>query len=142
MPISVQYVIFALIVIVPCLYAVFSIRKAPQKDGKPSWVQIERAKCESWIQIRVFNALVARGYYVKTELPCGPYLIDVALPQYKLAIECDGKEYHSTPEQKAHDRRKDRYLRKRGWKVLRFSGSMINRNIGKVIARIESEIKN
>ncbi|WP_236927540.1 DUF559 domain-containing protein [Geobacillus thermodenitrificans] len=47
-----------------------------------------------------------------------------------------------TPEQKAHDRRKDAYLRKNGWKVLRYSGRMIYHDLPKVIAQIEKEIQN
>lgn len=63
------------------------------------------------------------------------------LPLYRIAIECDGKEYHSNPEQRRHDQRKNRYLRKNGWRVLRFSGRSINRNMNKVIARIEKAKK-
>jgi very-short-patch-repair endonuclease len=58
----------------------------------------------------------------------------------EIAIECDGKAYHSTPAQKARDRQKDAYLRSKGWKVLRFSGSMINGSLVDAIKRIEEEI--
>lgn len=100
-----------------------------------------RARTESWIELRLYNALVKRGYRVITQHPCGPYRIDIALPDYGLAIECDGKAYHSTPEQKRHDRRKDNYLRKHGWSVMRFKGSQINGQMPKVIARIERKIE-
>jgi hypothetical protein len=36
----------------------------------------------------------------------------IDLARYGLEIECDGKAYYSTPEQKRHDRKKDNYLRK------------------------------
>ncbi|MBO8155871.1 MAG: DUF559 domain-containing protein [Bacillaceae bacterium] len=55
--------------------------------------------------------------------------------------ECDGKAYHSSPEQKTHDRKKDRYLSRRGWTVLRFSGSEIHRNVRKVVDAIENHPK-
>nr|WP_231687768.1 DUF559 domain-containing protein [Bacillus sp. CHD6a] len=89
--------------------------------------------CESYIERRLYNALVFNGYTVHTQVPCGGYRIDLALPAYRIAIECDGKTYHSTPQQKAHDRQKNAYLRRHGWKVLRFSGRNINRDLNKVL---------
>lgn len=100
-----------------------------------------RARTESWIELRLYNALVKRGYRVITQYPCGPYRIDLALPDYDLAIECDGEAYHSAPEQKRRDRRKDRYLRKYGWSVMRIKGKQINGDLPKVIARIERKIE-
>lgn len=70
-----------------------------------------------------------------------PYRLDLALPEYRIAIECDGKAHHSSPKQKAHDRKRDKYLRSKGWTTLRFSGKDINGNMSKVINRIESEIQ-
>jgi very-short-patch-repair endonuclease len=100
----------------------------------------ELIKCISPIERRLYNALKFNGYYVRTQVPCGKYRIDLALPTYLIAIECDGKAYHSTPEQKEHDRRKNAYLKQKGWKVLRFSGSMINGNLGRVLKKIRETI--
>ena len=50
----------------------------------------EKYKCESPIERMVYDALEARGEYVRTQVPCGRYSIDIALPVYHLAIECDG----------------------------------------------------
>jgi len=58
----------------------------------------------------------------------------------KLAIETDGKANHTSPKDKAHDRRKDKYLRANGWRVLRFTGRRIYRNMSGILKRIESEI--
>ncbi|MGG4156896.1 MULTISPECIES: DUF559 domain-containing protein [Bacteria] len=94
---------------------------------------------ESPIEWRLYKALIFRGEIVEPQVPCGKYRIDLALKPYRIAIECDGKEFHSSPEQIAHDRRKNKYLRKNGWKVLRFSGSAINGRMGQVLERIDSE---
>jgi very-short-patch-repair endonuclease len=65
------------------------------------------------------------------------------VPQYKLGgyrydfavcvagealvlIECDGKDFHSSPEQIANDANKDNFATFSGKKILRFSGSVIN----------------
>ncbi|MED4534832.1 endonuclease domain-containing protein, partial [Metabacillus fastidiosus] len=87
-----------------------------------------------------YTALTNRGYEVKTQVPCGKYRIDLVLPSYNLAIECDGKAYHSSTAQKAHDQRKNAYLRRSGWKVLRFTGSQINSNMAEVIKKIDNSI--
>ncbi len=82
-----------------------------------------------------------KDYDKRTQYPIRRYRIDVALPEYRLAIECDGKAYHSSKKAKAHDRTRDAYLRSIGWKTLRFSRSAINGNMSKVRTRIESEIQ-
>jgi very-short-patch-repair endonuclease len=135
----IEYVIFFGLILVGIVFFVLDLRR-PRSQTQTIAVDQERLKCESPIERRLYDALQLRGYYVKTQFPCGKYRIDLALPTYKIAIECDGRAYHSSPEQKAHDRRKNAYLRKHGWKVLRFSGRMINRNLAKVIARIEKEV--
>lgn len=45
-----------------------------------------------------------------------------------LLIECDGKDYHSSPDQKAHDAKKDAAALDRGYLTLRFTGSQIHRD--------------
>lgn len=44
---------------------------------------------------------------------------------FKIAIECDGFEYHRTKQQMIHDNLKDLALKKMGYDVLHFSGSQI-----------------
>ncbi|MCQ6282130.1 endonuclease domain-containing protein [Bacillus sp. EB600] len=99
-----------------------------------------RNKCESPIERRLYDALAFRGYAVSTQVPCGKYRIDLALMGPRIAIECDGKAYHSSPEQKAHDKKKNAYLKRNGWQVMRFSGSQITSDLGKVLQRIEEKI--
>ena len=97
-------------------------------------------RCESPIERHLYNVLASRGYKVKAQVPCGRYRIDLALPRYRIAIECDGKAYHSSRSQKAHDRKKDQFLRDHGWTVLRFTGSQINGKMAYVIRKIEESV--
>ena len=47
----------------------------------------------------------------------------------KIAVECDGHDFHErTKEQAAHDRKRDRFLASHGWTVMRFTGSEIYRD--------------
>lgn len=96
-------------------------------------------KCESPIEWRLYNALARRGYKVYTQTRCGPYYIDITIGN--IAIECDGKAFHSSPAQKSYDKRRSSYLYKNGYKsVLRFTGSEINRNVNQCVNRIEQKI--
>lgn len=45
-----------------------------------------------------------------------------------LLIECDGKEFHSSDERRAHDAKKDAAALDRGYLTLRFTGSQIHRD--------------
>lgn len=131
-------VFVVIFVLIPLYYLLDHLRNPKLATVPP--MDHQRLKCESPIEVRLYGALTTRGYYVQTQVPCGRYCIDIALPQYRLAIECDGREYHSTPEQKAHDRSKNAYLRSHGWKVLRFSGRQIYRSMPKVIRKIEDNL--
>ncbi|MGM7724390.1 endonuclease domain-containing protein [Metabacillus sp. Hm71] len=130
---------FVFITVILPLILLYLQSKRP-KPGQFDFILYQRNKCESPIERRLFNALTFRGFNVRTQERCGPYRIDLALPTYKIAIECDGKAYHSSSEQKKHDNRKNNYLRRNGWSVLRFTGSDINGNITKVIRRIERKV--
>ncbi|MHA6684475.1 endonuclease domain-containing protein [Mesorhizobium sp. A556] len=61
------------------------------------------------------------------------YRLDFALfnraePSVKIAIECDGHNFHErTKEQAQRDKSRDRALQTAGYKVLRFTGSEIYR---------------
>jgi len=52
--------------------------------------------------------------------PLGPYRADFAIPQLRLAIECDGEAWHSNPDKKAKDQMRDAELSKYGWTTVRF----------------------
>jgi len=84
----------------------------------------------------------------------GVYRIDIALflelgsNSYKLAIECDGHDYHERTEKQARrDKKKDRYLQSQGWLIARFTGSEIYKNPCKCLEKaidmvIELDIAN
>lgn len=97
--------------------------------GKLPKVDVQLRKTESPIERRIYYAVTQAGYRAETQVQCGRYRIDVALPDYNVAIEADGKKYHSSKEAKARDRTKDRYLKKKGWTVMRFTGKRIYQDI-------------
>lgn len=70
-------------------------------------------------------------FIVAPQFPVDRYKIDIAIcytyTGKRLAIECDGHEFHEkTKEQAAHDKARDRALVAAGWPVMRFTGSEIH----------------
>jgi very-short-patch-repair endonuclease len=90
----------------------------------------ELSKCESPIEEMMLEALYEKGLKPYTQIPCGRYRIDIVVKEKykKIAIECDGKEFHSSNEQVKNDEQKNYYLRKKKYEVIRFTGSEIYRN--------------
>lgn len=87
--------------------------------------------------------------FLSAQQEIGPYRVDfliVALDParrapLRLAIECDGAEYHTADVDKERDAERDRWMRARGFVVSRFTGSEIWTNTDKVIAAIAKVIK-
>lgn len=53
-----------------------------------------------------------------------------------MLLECDGKEFHSSADQKAHDRKKDAAAHDRGFLTMRFTGSQIHRAADECAQRV------
>lgn len=70
----------------------------------------------------------------------GNYRADFAIPSKKVVIEVDGHDYHSSPEQKLHDSKRDRFMVSQGWRVLRFTGREVYHDVEAVVKEIEGII--
>ncbi len=89
---------------------------------KPLVVDKESAEdlielCESGFEREVFSVLISRGYRVIPQVKTGAYRIDMVVEganDTRLAIECDGDEYHG-PDRWAHDMARQRVLERAGW---------------------------
>jgi very-short-patch-repair endonuclease len=57
-------------------------------------------------------------------------------PRPFLLVECDGKQFHSSPEQMANDRRKDECAFKHAIPLIRFTGGDIHYRIEKCVAQV------
>ncbi|MFC7956565.1 type IV toxin-antitoxin system AbiEi family antitoxin domain-containing protein [Rhodococcoides kroppenstedtii] len=66
---------------------------------------------------------------------CG-YVLDVAFPRHRVAIEIDGWAYHRTPQRAAHDAVRQNALVNDGWTVLRFTYHRLVAEPDRVIAEV------
>ena len=70
----------------------------------------------------------------------GDYIVDFVCQETGLIIEVDGG-YHSKPCQKEDDETRTRYLKSKGFKVIRFTNEEILFNIESVINKVYNLIK-
>ena len=67
------------------------------------------------------------GAKFRRQAPIGPYVADFLSHELKLIIELDGHS-HSGAEAQARDTRRDRFLKERGFEVLRIGNADVFRN--------------
>lgn len=97
-------------------------------------------KCESPIEEKLIKKLYEDGFKPYSQYPCGKYRIDIAITYKgkKVAIECDGKQFHSSKEQKEKDMIKDSVLNRNKWRVYRFTGSEIYKDVDGCVKKIRN----
>lgn len=86
---------------------------------------------ESPAELKLYKAFKKLNISVTPQYPVDGYRVDFAWftdDGLKIAIECNGEEFHSKIEDKIWDREKDNYLRKKGWKVFRIPAWKIFKN--------------
>ena len=102
------------------------------------------AQCGSPIEEMLLYALYPRLKTKERDLLCAQYEFpaagvwkpDFAFPQLKIAIYCDGWEYHQEKSSFHQDRSESRLLQAMGWEVLRFTGSEIHNDVNGVVNEI------
>jgi very-short-patch-repair endonuclease len=89
-----------------------------------------RELCESPFEREVYDVLTERGYRVTPQVKVGEYRIDLVVEGHndtRLAIECDGDQYHG-PDQWSADVRRQRALERAGWVFWRcFASTFVRR---------------
>ena len=65
----------------------------------------------------------------------GNYIVDFYCPQAKLVIELDGGQHYEENGKEA-DQIRDKYMNRRGLRVLRFSNAVVFNNISGVLSEI------
>ncbi|MBB5808696.1 very-short-patch-repair endonuclease [Saccharothrix ecbatanensis] len=80
---------------------------------------------DSLFEQRVFLDITARGYHVTPQVETNGRRIDLVVTGAagKLAVECDGDAFHSTPEQRSADLQREQELKRCGWTFWRVRGS-------------------
>ena len=122
------------------------------KQKSPDQARLERLakRLESPIE-RLFwqtgYKYLSKWGHLTPQTKIGPYRADFTLTNIpgvdllKLVVELDGQEFHSTPEQRDYDTKRERYLMRHGWQVVRFTGSQVNGNCMACVSEVESMVR-
>ena len=74
------------------------------------------------------------------QYPFGPYLMDVAFPATRVAVEVDGWAWHVDLDRFRADRRKGNAVTRAGWDLLRFTWHELDGNPADVVAQIRETL--
>ena len=58
------------------------------------------------------------------------------------SLKCDDLKWHSQPKQREKDKKRDRWLRKRGWTIFRFGAEEIKNNTATCVKILKPTIQN
>lgn len=102
-----------------------NIRPNSRSNIKPKIEFTLEKLCESPIERILLRAMQDYGLIPACQYVLGPYRVDFAFLEDRLIVEADGAEFHTSRRAIWKDKKRDMYLRKLGWRVLRFTGSQI-----------------
>ncbi|WLA44541.1 endonuclease domain-containing protein [Bradyrhizobium elkanii] len=88
---------------------------------------------------RALRELPTDGTHFRRQAPIGPYVVDFFCPAKRLVVELDGG-HHNEDETAKHDRERQHWLEKEGYRVIRFWNSEIAADLNAVLERIYVEI--
>ena len=118
-----------------------SVSRLMKENGIPTTRLHYSMPRETAIETAVYGELERRGVtFVKQQVIDGLWVADALIPGAKIVIECDGTYWHSQPEMEKRDRRKDAYLRSRGYKVMRFPEDAIHADVAGCVQRVVDQL--
>jgi very-short-patch-repair endonuclease len=97
--------------------------------------------CETPIELRFFVFAMDKIPGLRPQVVVDSYRIDLAIPNKKVAIELDGHEFHKSREHRTYDAKRERYLQRQGWQVIRFTGTEIHKDVFECIGEAIEIIK-
>src|ERR1035437_5075322 len=100
-------------------------------------------KDETWAEKLVWRWLRGRrftGYKFRRQHAIGIYYLDFFCEEAALNVELDGSQ-HGFPDQRKHDLEREKFLKSRGIKTLRFWNSHLRRNAQNIRDTIFDELQ-
>jgi very-short-patch-repair endonuclease len=90
-----------------------------------------------WVHLRDWRN---RGIHFRRQSPRSGHIVDFVCLKQRLVVEVDGGQ-HAVNPQRALDETRDHTLSEKGFRILRFWNSDIDRNLSGVLAAIDSELR-
>lgn len=93
-----------------------------------NWKCYKKYKGESSLELLVRQQLEKLDEPFQQEVRFGKFRADFYLPKRNLIIECDGEYWHMNQKIELRDKRKDKFLERLGYNILRLTGQQIINN--------------
>ncbi|WIM71107.1 DUF559 domain-containing protein [Corynebacterium suedekumii] len=92
---------------------------------------------------QVFRELRARGIRVDQNRQIGGYFFDGVIEEGRVIVEVDGYRFHSAENRETfiRDRWKANYATRRGYRVLRYTGSCVRYHLDEVVEQIIAAVE-
>lgn len=97
---------------------------------------MELQQFDSRIEEKLYKALKNFGIPPLTQYKIGIFRVDMAYPEKKLAIECDGFSFHTGYYYQEKDRYRQSIIESKGWHFERFQGWLIYKHPEACAAKI------
>lgn len=98
-------------------------------------------KKDTSIERAIQQELSRRGIRFVKHLPIlNRCQADVAFPEQKIAVFCDGDYWHNRPDVRSKDITQEMILRANGWRVLRFWEHEINADVSACVSKIRAAL--
>ena len=112
-------------------------RYAGKTLGNARALRLEHTDAEGLLWSRLRDKQID-GHKFRRQQPIGPYIADFACMTEKLLIELDGGGH---AEQKTKDRRREEYLQRSGYRVLRFWNTEVFENLSGVLEKVREALE-
>lgn len=111
-----------------------ALRQLLESESGP---RITRSKAER----RALNVMRSHGLDPETNVPIGPWKVDLFFRRERLVVEFDSYRFHSTPKRFVDDRRRIADLGARGFQVFPLTWDDLNRGSADAIRRLKQTLE-
>lgn len=123
-----------------------NMKKAHAEGRHPGWSFMNVKKRRSYPEGYIFKVLKNAGFFkkytIEEKFPFSKYFLDFAFIDIKLDLEVDGEQHYITKEAIEHDKRRNEYVKSKGWAVYRICWSNFLKNKKEEIKELFDFIEN
>ncbi|WP_027956643.1 endonuclease domain-containing protein [Halobacillus kuroshimensis] len=101
---------------------------------------VEKEVSKKALAEKLHSELSKYGLHPQQYYQEGEFIIDMAFPELKIAIEAVEHEYLVSPDEWEMEWERDAFLKNHGWTVLRFSAARIEEDISRIAEKISREL--
>lgn len=103
-----------------------SLKKSHANNNHPGWKHVNIKTRRSRAEEYFYNAIINDSFFNFIEKHnVNRYFLDFALLDFKCDVEIDGIQHFKIQKQIDHDKKRNKYLIKNGWRIYRIPAKLI-----------------